>query len=79
VLIIPRTKLPKLCIEDSLEATTSIEFWGKLITMLYEPHEGINMVSICFFAPWGSFECVEVVVRYVDDDDTSFLVLEVQV
>jgi hypothetical protein len=71
--------LPKLYIEDSLEATTSIEFWGTLIAKLYDPHEGIDMVSICLFVAWGSLNCVEVVVKYVDEDDTSFIVLEVQV
>ncbi len=37
MLIIPRTKLPKLCIEDSLEARTSIEFWETLIAKFYDP------------------------------------------
>jgi hypothetical protein len=30
------------------------------------------------FGPWGSFDCVKIVVRCVDEDDTSFIVPKVQ-
>jgi len=47
-VIIPCTKLPTLCIEDSSKS----EFWGTIIAKFYDPHEGIDMFLVFLFAPW---------------------------
>ncbi len=52
---------------------------GTIIAKFYDPHEGIDMFSVFLFTPWRQFDCAKAMVRYVDKDDTSFLVLEIQV
>jgi hypothetical protein len=78
-VIIPHTNLLKLCIEDSSKVASLTEFWGIIIAKFYDPHEGINMLSICLFSSLGSFDCVETMVRYVNENDISFIVPKVLV
>lgn len=45
----------------------------------YDPHESINMLLVCLFGPWGSFDCAKPMVKYVNEDDISFAIPKVQV
>jgi hypothetical protein len=39
----------------------------------------MDMFTIFLFRPWASFDCAKVVVRYVDEIEISFNILEVRV
>jgi hypothetical protein len=39
----------------------------------------MDMFTVFLFGPWASFNCAKVVVRYVDENEISFNILEVQV
>lgn len=43
------------------------------------PYEGMDMLTIFLFGPWGPFNYAKVGVKYVHKGDISFNVLEVQV
>jgi hypothetical protein len=79
-VIIPYDELPTLCLEDSFEVANLIKFWEIMIVEFYDPHEGcIDMFLDYLFGPWGSFVCVEIVVRYVNEDVISFIILKIQI
>lgn len=78
-MIIPCNKLPTLYIDDSFKVVNLIEFWGTIVSKFYDQHEGVDVFTFFLFGPWGSFDYVKIVVRYVDEDDISFYVPKVQV
>jgi hypothetical protein len=75
----PRIEFPLLCIDESFEVANLTEFWETMVSKFYDPYEGMDMLINFLFCPWGPFDYVKVMVKYVHEDDISFNVLEVQV
>ncbi len=74
-MIIPHIELPLLCIDESFEVANLIEFWETMVSKFYDSYEGMDMLTIFLFGPWGSFDYAKVVVKYVHEDGISFDVL----
>lgn len=74
-VIIPHIELPLLCIDESFEVANLIEFWETMVSKFYDSYEGMDMLTIFLFGPWGSFDYAKVVVKYVHEDGISFDVL----
>jgi hypothetical protein len=76
--IMPRYELPCLVIDESCDASSLEHFWGTIIVEFYDLLEAIDMISVMLSGPWVCFDVPEAVVEFVDDNDDSRRVSEVQ-
>ncbi len=73
-MTIPSTELLTLCIDASSKATNLTEFWENNNFIMHMKVWACLQLSNLVHG--GFFDCVEVVVKYIDEDDTSFTVLK---